>query len=222
MRPQRSLKARALQWLAQREQSRTELRRKLMPYARAECSAQQASDGKDKGDGEEEPSVFVSVPAAPSESTPELTPELTPEARVEAVLDWLEAHQYLSQARFVESRINARAPRFGNLRICHELKQHQAVLSADAAQLLKDSELQRASAVRSRKFRESPANPTECARQGRFLLGRGFSHDVVRRVLRESGRSSGADTETDTDTDTDTDTEIPEADRNSRSADAAD
>ena len=205
LKSQRSLKARALQWLAQREQSRTELRRKLMPYARAEFSAQQASDGE--GASEEDPAWFVSVSPAP----PQATPELTAEARVEAVLDWLEAHQYLSQARFVESRINARAPRFGNLRICHELKQHQAVLSADAAQLLKDSELQRASAVRSRKFRESPENPTERARQGRFLLGRGFSHDVVRRVMREAGRSTRVDIDADTD--------AAEADRNGRSAD---
>ena len=206
--PQRSLKARALQWLAQREQSRTELRRKLMPYARAEFSVQPASDGE----GEGNQAYFVSVSPAPPRATPEPTPELTPEARVEAVLDWLETHRYLSQARFVESRINARAPRFGNLRICHELKQHQAVLSADAAQLLKDSELQRASAVRSRKFRESPENPTERARQGRFLLGRGFSHDVVRRVMRETGRSARADTDTDSNT--------AEADRNGRGADA--
>ena len=32
-----SLKGRALQWLAQREQSRSELRRKLMPHAVAEA-----------------------------------------------------------------------------------------------------------------------------------------------------------------------------------------
>ena len=39
MRPPRSLKGRALQWLAQREQSRFELRRKLLPCAVAEDAA---------------------------------------------------------------------------------------------------------------------------------------------------------------------------------------
>jgi len=61
------LKGRALQWLAQREQSRVELRRKLLPHAVAEHVA------------------AAEVGASP--------PELTPIARVEAVLDWLEAHQ---------------------------------------------------------------------------------------------------------------------------------
>jgi regulatory protein len=154
----RSLKARALQWLAQREQSRVELAAKLLPHAVAEAAAAEA----------------VGLPAA----------ELPPVARVEAVLDWLEAHQYLSQERFVESRVHARAPRFGNLRIRHELKQHQVALTPDAAQALRDSELQRARAVRERKFAELPASAPERARQARFLAGRGFSSEAIRHALR--------------------------------------
>ena len=162
---QRSLKARALQWLAQREQSRIELRRKLLPHAVAEARAAEEAG----------------LPAA----------ELPPAARVEAVLDWLEAHQYLSQARFVESRVHARAARFGNLRIRQELKQHQVALPPEAAQALRDSELRRACTVRDRKFTELPANAAERARQARFLAGRGFSPEVIARALR--GASAGAD-----------------------------
>ena len=228
LKPQRSLKARALQWLAQREQSRTELRRKLMPHARAEFSAHELADreaedafvgasaGADTSAGvrgrapgvDFDPmgcgacrstsasagtvAVAVAVAATAADrgqfvGASPVPQVLSAETRVEAVLDWLEAHQYLSQARFVESRIHARAPRFGNLRIRHELKQHQAVLSPQAAQDLKDSELQRACAVRSRKFSASPGNATERARQGRFLIGRGFSHEIVRRALRDLG-----------------------------------
>jgi regulatory protein len=159
------LKARALQWLAQREQSRSELRRKLLPHAVAEAK------------GAEE----AGLPAA----------ELPPAARVEAVLDWLEAHQYLSQARFVESRVHARSARFGNLRIRQELKQHQVALPPEAAQALRDSELRRACAVRERKFPEVPTNAAERARQARFLAGRGFSPEVIARALR--GAPEGAD-----------------------------
>ena len=159
------LKARALRWLARREHSRAELRRKLMPHALAEAQA-----------------------AADSESP-------APAARVEALLDWLEAHKYLSQERFVESRVHARAARFGNLRIRQELQQHEAALSAEAAQALKDSELQRARQVRERKFAQVPAGAAEQARQARFLAGRGFSAEVIRRVLRDVGRAAeGADT----------------------------
>ena len=202
LKPQRSLKARALQWLAQREQSRAELRRKLMPHARAEFSAQEEI-GRERDDAAlGEPAVegwarAGSTPvSARSSSDLPAAPPLSPEARVDAVLDWLEAHQYLSQTRFVESRVHARAPRFGNLRIRQELKQHQAVLSPQAAQALKDSELQRAEAVRSRKFSTPPGDTTERARQWRFLLGRGFTPEVVWRALREIG-SATRETEAD-------------------------
>ncbi len=158
MKPQRSLKGRALQWLAQREQSRLELRRKLLPHAVAEDAA-----------------------AAEAGAPP---PELVPSVRVEAVLDWLEAHRYLSQERFVDSRVHVRASRFGNLRIRQELGQHQVALSAGAAQALNESELQRACAVRARKFAHWPASPAERGRQARFLAGRGFSSDVIGRALR--------------------------------------
>ena len=153
-----SLRARALRWLAQREQSRVELRRKLLPYALAEDAA------------------AAEAGIAPA--------EVPPAVRVEAVLDWLEAHQYLSQERFVESRVHARSARFGNLRIRQELKQHQAELAPEAARALRDSELQRARAVRERKFEAWPANAAERARQARFLAGRGFSPEVIGRALR--------------------------------------
>lgn len=158
MRPPRSLKGRALQWLAQREQSRVELRRKLLPHAVAEDAAAAEADA---------------VPV-----------EQAPAARVEAVLDWLEAHQYLSHERFAESRVNARASRFGNLRIRQELRQHQVALAPDAMLALQETELRRAHAVRERKFAGWPANAAERAKQGRFLAGRGFTPDVIGRVLR--------------------------------------
>jgi regulatory protein len=168
MTPARSLKARALQWLAQREHSRVELRRKLLPHAKSEDE------------------LAASSGAAPHEPAA---------ARVEALLDWLEAHRYLSQERFVESRVHARSARFGNLRIRQELKQHQVALSPEAAQALKDGELGRARAVRERKFAQWPADAAERARQARFLAGRGFSPEVIARALRGPARAAedGAD-----------------------------
>jgi regulatory protein len=166
MKMQRSLKGRALQWLAQREQSRAELRRKLLPFAVAESEA------------------------ADQAGAPPL--ELAPSERIEALLDWLEAHHYLSQQRFAESRVHARAPRFGNLRIRQELKQHQVALSAEAAQALKESELQRARAVLERKFAAPPATLAERAKQARFLAGRGFSAEVIARALRRDGAEQHA------------------------------
>ena len=178
----RSLKGRALQLLAQREQSRIELRRKLLVHALAEDADARAESGGDDGDGGDDGAdegnavtPFVDTATAPPGAL----------VRVEAVLDWLEANRYLSPERFAESRVNARAPRFGNLRIHHELKQHSVVLSPEAALALKDSELARACAVRERKFNASPQTPAERAKQGRFLMARGFSPETIRRALRE-------------------------------------
>jgi regulatory protein len=171
VRPARSLKARALQWLAQREHSRLELRRKLMPFARAEDAQQDVR----RGEGELATDDGSGGVAPPRES---------PAERVEAVLDWLEARHFQSQARFVESRVHARTARYGNLRIRLELKQHELALSPDAAQALAESELRRARAVRERKFPQWPEDAASRARQARFLAGRGFSPEVIARALR--------------------------------------
>ena len=169
MKPPRSLKARALQYLAQREQSPLELRRKLLPHAQGEEAA--ASAAGEGGAGE------TSARAGAA-------------ARVEAVLEWLTAHDYLSQERFVESRVHARASRFGNLRIRQELKQHAVALPTGAAQALKDSEFDRARDVRARKFAQPPCGAAEQARQMCFLMGRGFSPEVIRRVLRDAASAA--------------------------------
>ena len=104
--------------------------------------------------------------------------------QVEAVLDWLQANRHLCEERFVESRVHARASRFGNLRIRRELAQHGVALTADAAQELKDSELARARDIWSRKFGQPAADAADRARQMRFLAGRGFSSEVISRVVR--------------------------------------
>jgi regulatory protein len=161
MRPRLSLKGRGLQILAQREHSRSELRRKLMAHARQPA-------------GEGEPPVDAETAAE----------------QVDAVLDWLQANRYLSEERFAESRIHARAGRYGNLRIQQELAQHGVALSAEAAQQLKGSEAARAREVWARKFDRPPQDAAERARQMRFLAARGFSGDAIRRALQ-----GGADDE---------------------------
>ncbi|WP_235971506.1 regulatory protein RecX [Azohydromonas caseinilytica] len=109
------------------------------------------------------------------------------ESAVEELLDWLQAQRYLSEQRFAESRVHARAGRFGNLRIRQELAQHGVALDAEATQRLRDTELERCRAVWARKFgAEPPADAAARARQMRFLAGRGFSADVIRRVLQAS------------------------------------
>jgi len=52
---------------------------------------------------------------------------------------------------------------------------------------LKDSELERAKGVWQRKFGAPAADASERAKHYRFLLTRGFSSEVVRTVVKQSG-----------------------------------
>jgi regulatory protein len=163
----RSLKSRALQLLAQRDQSRLELRRKLIRHARSARAAGAAA------------TADVDAEAACAAAA----------AEVEPLLDWLEANGFLSNARFAESRVHARASRFGLLRIKSELGQHDVALPAELAQSLAASELERAAAVRARRFAALPGDATERAAQSRFLLARGFAPELVHRLMRGLGRA---------------------------------
>lgn len=168
MKAARSLKARALQMLAQRDQSRVEMRVKLLRHARRAL----VDPDSEPGPGE---------PGEPGHSA-------DPAAEVEALLDWLEAHRHLSAERFVESRVHARLSRFGNLRIHSELARHGLNPSAEIERSLAATELERAREVRDRRFADLPHDAAERARQARFLAGRGFSAEVIHRALRPLSR----------------------------------
>ena len=177
-----SLKGRGLALLAQRDHSRVELKSKLMPHARALVLAEIAAEAEAQG----EAGSFV----APTEFA--FDDQALPSAadRVAEVLDWLQARDYLSDARFAESRMHARSAKFGNMRIRHELSQHGVTLTPEAVQRLKESEFERARELQSRKFGRPPANANEHAKQSRFLAGRGFSTDAIRQVMRLVGWAS--------------------------------
>lgn len=169
-----SLKARALQALALREHSRSELRRKLLRPVR-----QRPGAGSPPAQGGE--------PGGPTEPGPATNTHST-SAEVDALLDELQAQGLLSAERFIESRVHARAARFGNRRIQAELAQHGLQLDAQSAQALRASELDRARAVWERRYGGAPSDPppppAERARQMRFLAARGFSPEVIRRVVK--------------------------------------
>ena len=174
-RPRLSLKARAIGWLAQREHSRSELRRKLLRRARADAAADAlasaAVDGEQGASPEHEASVAGLEPA------------------IDQLLDWLEAHDYLSQSRFAAARVHVRGARQGAERIRQELARHGVALDAEALRGLRESELARAQAVWQRKFGSTAPDAAGRARQARFLAGRGFSGEVIRRVVK--GLSDG-------------------------------
>ena len=175
-RPTTSPRQRALMWLAQREHSRRELQDKLLRWVQALETAQALaaeSGSRGAGAGEAGAARLGLLPALPSEG------EIT------ALLDDLEAAGHLSNERVLESRLQVRSARFGNLRIERELQQLGVEPSPEARSTLRSTELERARIVWERKFGSAPTSQAERARQMRFLASRGFTADTIRAVLRQ-------------------------------------
>ena len=107
---------------------------------------------------------------------------------VEALLDFLEKNNWLSQERFAESLIHRRAARYGNSRVMAELQNHgvggEALAELKAG--LVESEIARAREVWQRKFGKVAEDAAGRARQTRFLLQRGFSQRAVRAAMQGS------------------------------------
>ncbi len=105
---------------------------------------------------------------------------------VDALLDFLEKNNWLSQERFAESLINRRAARYGNSRVVAELQQHgvKGEALAELKSNLADSETARACEVWRRKFGDVAIDAAGRAKQMRFLLQRGFSQRAVRVAMQ--------------------------------------
>jgi regulatory protein len=164
-----SLKGRALQWLAQREHSRVELRGKLK--AQLNKQRRQAERSSDAS----------RLDAASASAGPDFE---ALEASIEPLLDELESKGHLSDRRFAESRVRQRSAKMGLTRIRAEVEQRGGQLDADLVASLRESEYARARELWARRWggEVAPARD-ERLRQMRFLAARGFPGEVVRRVV---------------------------------------
>jgi regulatory protein len=105
---------------------------------------------------------------------------------LDALLDDFTARGWLSDARAATQLLHAKRSRFGTQRITHELRQKgigEELIEA-ALPALKESELETARDVWQRKFGCLPQDAKEKAKQMRFLQSRGFSMDVIFKVMR--------------------------------------
>ena len=157
-----SLKARALRLLSMREYSRKGLAAKL-----EESAARMLKFKPLEEDSEE------NVPAIP----------IT--VQIEAVLDDFEARGWLSDQRFAEALVRRLSQRFGTRKIQDELAQAgvDSAKTLDLLRALKETEYQRAHELWLRKFGALATEQKEKARQYRFLASKGFSSDVVSKVV---------------------------------------
>jgi regulatory protein len=107
---------------------------------------------------------------------------------IDTVLAELEITQLQSDARFAEAYVRSHAPRLGAARLRQTLRTKGVDAELIDAQLSNESlpdELERARALWVRKFVLAPVDSKEWARQARFLQSRGFSADLIRRLLKE-------------------------------------
>jgi regulatory protein len=122
------------------------------------------------------------------ELTQKLLAHADSEAQLEAVLNEMETLNFLSNDRFIESVVHRKGLRFGVMKLRQELAGHgldsdKVKQALDAA---KATEYDRALDVWKRKFDRPAADIAEKAKQMRFLAARGFSGEIVRKIISSS------------------------------------
>jgi regulatory protein len=124
-------------------------------------------------------------------SRDELARKLSPYAEspeiLEGVLRDLESGKQLSNERFAEIRAHWLARKYGAAKIRQDLKA-KGVENELVERISAEGELERAQAILARKYRVPATTQEERARRARFLQGRGFSGDVIHRLVLRSER----------------------------------
>ena len=102
-----------------------------------------------------------------------------------AVLDELEAKNFINPERVAQSVAYRRGSKLGTARVVQEMRSkglHEDTVRA-ATQELRATEWPRAHAIWRQRFGAPAETPQEKLKQMRFLASRGFSGEVVRKVV---------------------------------------
>lgn len=118
----------------------------------------------------------------------ELARKLAPHGEAEEIvvlLDALERENLLSDQRYAEGLAMVRAGRHGSLRLKADLRDKgvPAAVIDETVREARVDDLDSARRVWAKKFGRVPGDASERAKQIRFLAGRGFPPDVIRRVV---------------------------------------
>ena len=111
-----------------------------------------------------------------------LAPFADSAASLEAVLAELAGRKQLSDERYAEARAHSLARKYGAAKIRQDLKAH-GVADAIVERVSNNGDEERARAILARKYRTAAKTREEKARRARFLQSRGFSYDVIRRLI---------------------------------------
>jgi len=116
-----------------------------------------------------------------------LSPHAGSSAELQGLISGLKQKNQLSEERFAEGRARQLARKYGAARIRQDLKA-KGVSDELISRVTSDGELERARAILERKYREPAATRAERAKRMRFLQSRGFSSDIIFKLL--SSRSA--------------------------------
>jgi regulatory protein len=122
----------------------------------------------------------------------ELARKLAPHAEspeaLAALIEELLSRKQLSDERYAEERARSLARKYGPARIRHDLAAKG--IGAELVDAVStQGELECARAILERKYRTPAGTPEERAKRARFLQGRGFSTEVILKLLREPEQS---------------------------------
>jgi len=106
---------------------------------------------------------------------------------IKAVVDEMVEKKYLNEERFIENFIHSKSKKYGSLKIKHLLhnKVNNRELVNELYQQAEIDELNIAQQIWQRKFYgQVVTTANERAKQIRFMLSRGFSLDLVLKLLK--------------------------------------
>ena len=123
-------------------------------------------------------------------SRAELARKLAPRSESPQALEFLllelEKRKQLSDERFASERAHVLSRKYGAARIRRDLKA-KGVDAQVIDGVSSEGDLERARAILARKYREPATTREERAKRMRFLQGRGFSSEIIFKLLSARG-----------------------------------
>ena len=120
-------------------------------------------------------------------SRDELSRKLAPHAEspeiLAGTLNWLEGTNKLSNQRFAEVRAHVLARKYGAAKIRQDLKSKGVSEEVSDRAVAELDDLTKAKEILARKYRLPATTREERAKRARFLQSRGFSGEVIRRLV---------------------------------------
>jgi regulatory protein len=114
-----------------------------------------------------------------------LLPFAASQQLLDVLLSELEGRKLLSNHRFAEMRTHILSRKYGAAKIRQDLKS-KGVPDEIVDTVSGADELDRAREILKRKYRSPATTREEWAKRARFLQGRGFSGEVIYRLIRTS------------------------------------